>query len=116
MHKSASSSSFGPEGPNIVQSFFKPIQKTSPPTIPTKPTKISIIGAGNVSMAIAQTILTQNLADELALVDTNPDKPRGEMLDLQHVAAFLPRTTILASVDYAVTAASDLCIVTADAR
>lgn len=40
----------------------------------------------------------------------------GEMLDLQHAAAFLPRTKIQASVDYNVTAGSDLCIVTAGAR
>ncbi|XP_059443751.1 L-lactate dehydrogenase B-like [Corylus avellana] len=38
------------------------------------------------------------------------------MLDLQHAAAFLPRTKIHASVDYAVTVGSDLCIVTAGAR
>ncbi|CAL5432668.1 unnamed protein product [Camellia sinensis] len=116
MQKSASSSSFGPGGLDIAQSFFKPIQKTSPPSPTKRHTKISVIGAGNVGMAITQTVLTQGLADELALVDANPDKPRGEMLDLQHAAAFLPRTTILASVDYSVTSGSDLCIVTAGAR
>lgn len=67
-------------------------------------------------MAIAQTILTQDLADVLVLVDAKPEKLRGEMLDLQHAAAFLPRTKILASVDYEVTEGSDLCIVTAGAR
>lgn len=67
-------------------------------------------------MAIAQTILTQDLADELTLVDAIADKLRGEMLDLQHAAAFLPRTKITADVDYAVTQGSDLCIVTAGAR
>lgn len=75
-----------------------------------------MIGVGNVGMAIAQTILTQDLVDELALVDAKPDKLRGEMLDLQHAAAFLPRTKIVASVDYSVTSGSDLCIVTAGAR
>ena len=49
-------------------------------------------------------------------MDAIPDKLRGEMLDLQHAAAFLPRTKIVADVDYAVTAGSDLCIVTAGAR
>ncbi|KAL1805940.1 hypothetical protein ACET3Z_029008 [Daucus carota] len=67
-------------------------------------------------MAIAQTILTQDLVDELALVDANSDKLQGEMLDLQHAAAFLPRTKIQASLDYSITAGSDLCIVTAGAR
>ncbi|KAM4133145.1 hypothetical protein ACJW30_01G306900 [Castanea mollissima] len=38
------------------------------------------------------------------------------MLNLQHVATFLPRTKIQASVDYALTVGSDLCIVIAGAR
>lgn len=67
-------------------------------------------------MAIAQTILTQGLVDEISLVDVNADKLRGELLDLQHAAAFLPRTKISASVDYSSTVGSDLVIVTAGAR
>ncbi|XBI40250.1 hypothetical protein VPH35_124865 [Triticum aestivum] len=65
-------------------------------------TKVSVIGAGNVGMAIAQTILTQGLTDEIALVDAEADRVRGEMLDLQHAAAFLPRGL----------RASDLAIIT----
>ncbi|KAF5192824.1 L-lactate dehydrogenase [Thalictrum thalictroides] len=116
MEKSSSSASLGPDGLNIAQSFFKPIQHTSPQSSNNRITKISVIGAGNVGMAIAQTILTQDIANVIALVDAKPEKLRGEMLDLQHAAAFLPRTQILASVDYAITADSDLCIVTAGAR
>ncbi|CAL5442069.1 hypothetical protein HYC85_026698 [Camellia sinensis] len=116
MHHTESSSSLGPGGLDIAQAFFKPIQNMAPPSPTNRHTKISVIGTGNVGMAIAQTILTQDLADELALVDAIPNKLRGEMLDLQHAAAFLPRTKILASVDYSVTAGSDLCIVTAGAR
>ncbi|XP_057510094.1 LOW QUALITY PROTEIN: L-lactate dehydrogenase B-like [Actinidia eriantha] len=116
MQKSSSSSTLGPGGLDLAQAFFKPIQQTAPPSPTKRHTKISVIGAGNVGMAIAQTILTQDLADELALVDAKPDKLRGEMLDLQHAAAFLPRTRILAANDYTVTTGSDLCIVTAGAR
>ncbi|XP_019166928.1 PREDICTED: L-lactate dehydrogenase B-like [Ipomoea nil] len=118
MHNtSSSSSSFGPSGLDLSQTtFFKPIPNTAPPSPTKRHTKISVVGVGNVGMAVAQTILTQGLADELALVDAKPDKLRGEMLDLQHAAAFLPRTKIHASVDYAVTAGSDLIIVTAGAR
>ncbi|KAJ4712771.1 L-lactate dehydrogenase [Melia azedarach] len=116
MHKTPSGSSLGPGGLDLSQAFFKPINNTESPSPTKRNTKISVIGTGNVGMAIAQTILTQDLADELALVDAKPDKLRGEMLDLQHAAAFLPRTKILASVDYSVTAGSDLCIVTAGAR
>ncbi|XP_004298647.1 PREDICTED: L-lactate dehydrogenase A [Fragaria vesca subsp. vesca] len=116
MHKTTSASSLGPGGLDLTQAFFKPIHGAAPPSSSNRHTKISVIGAGNVGMAIAQTILTQGLADELVLVDAIPDKLRGEMLDLQHAAAFLPRTKINASVDYAVTSNSDLCIVTAGAR
>ncbi|GJR89039.1 L-lactate dehydrogenase B-like protein [Tanacetum coccineum] len=116
MQKSASSLALGPGGLNIAQSFFKPIHGASQPSTTSRNTKISVIGVGNVGMAIAQTILTQDLADEIALVDVNADKLRGEMLDLQHAAAFLPRTTISASVDYSITTGSDLVIVTAGAR
>ncbi|GJW07912.1 lactate dehydrogenase/glycoside hydrolase, family 4 protein [Tanacetum coccineum] len=116
MQKTASSSTLGPDGLNIAQSFFKPIQGSSPPPPISRNTKISVIGVGNVGMAIAQTILTQGLVDEISLVDINVDKLRGEMLDLQHAAAFLPRTKISASVDYSSTVGSDLVIVTAGAR
>ncbi|KAK1304448.1 hypothetical protein QJS10_CPB11g00377 [Acorus calamus] len=103
-------------GPELATHFFKPIDRSAPPSPTKRHTKITVVGAGNVGMAIAQTILTQDLADVLSLVDANPDKLRGEMLDLQHAAAFLPRTRILASEDYSVTTGSDLCIVTAGAR
>ncbi|GLT78389.1 hypothetical protein SLA2020_499260 [Shorea laevis] len=116
MQKSSSASSLGLGGLDLTQTFFKPIQNTAPPSPTKRHTKISVIGVGNVGMAIAQTILTQDLADEIALVDAKADKLRGEMLDLQHAAAFLPRTKIHASVDYSVTVGSDLCIVTAGAR
>lgn len=116
MHQSSSSSTLGPGGLDLSQAFFKPISSSSQPSPTSRHTKISVIGVGNVGMAIAQTILTQDLVDELALVDAKPDKLQGEMLDLQHAAAFLPRTKIQASVDYNVTAGSDLCIVTAGAR
>lgn len=116
MQKSPSTSSLGPGGLDLSQAFFKPIRDASPPSTSNRNTKISVIGAGNVGMAIAQTILTQDLVDELVLVDAKPDKLRGEMLDLQHAAAFLPRTKISASTDYSTTAGSNLCIVTAGAR
>lgn len=116
MQKSTSTSSLGPDGLDLTQAFFRPITGGAPPSPTKRHTKITVVGVGNVGMAIAQTILTQDLADELALVDAKEEKLRGEMLDLQHAAAFLPRTKIRASLDYSITANSDLCIVTAGAR
>ncbi|KAK1324932.1 hypothetical protein QJS10_CPA01g02737 [Acorus calamus] len=76
-------------GPELATHFFKPIDRSAPPSPTKRHTKITVVGAGNVGMAIAQTILTQDLVDVLSLVDANPDKLR---------------------------AGSDLCIVTAGAR
>ncbi|KAI3993249.1 hypothetical protein MKX01_009992 [Papaver californicum] len=117
MESSSSSSSIAEAGLDIGHNvFFKQISKSSQVSAPNRPTKISVIGTRNVGVAIAQTILTQDIADEISLVDALPDKLRGEILDLQHAATFLPRTKIVASVDYQVTSGSDLCIVTAGAR
>ncbi|KAH7279240.1 hypothetical protein KP509_37G012200 [Ceratopteris richardii] len=78
--------------------------------------KVTVVGVGNVGMACAQTMLSAGLLNELALVDVLEDRLQGELLDLQHSAAFLPRVKIVADTDYGVSADSDICIVTAGAR
>lgn len=101
----------------MVDSLLLPLPGFSVSHVPPeKSFKVTVVGVGNVGMACAQTILTQDLTDVLALVDVQADKLRGEMLDLQHAAAFLPRATIVAGTDYSVSAGSDVCIVTAGAR
>lgn len=101
--------------PDLLFSRLEGLEDQELPARP-KPTKVTVVGVGNVGMACAQTILTQNLVDEIALVDVQAEKLRGEMLDLQHAAAFLPRVKIVADTDYSVTAHSDICIITAGAR
>ncbi|CAD6248510.1 unnamed protein product [Miscanthus lutarioriparius] len=120
MKKATSLSELGFDANGASTGFFRPVTDGMDST-PTshhrrRLTKVSVIGAGNVGMAIAQTILTRDLADEIALVDALPDKLRGEMLDLQHAAAFLPRTRLVSDTDMSVTRGSDLAIVTAGAR
>nr|PNR35052.1 hypothetical protein PHYPA_022951 [Physcomitrium patens] len=100
----------------VVNKLFRPIPGSSVSEEGKRTHKVTVVGVGNVGMACAQTILTQELCDELALVDVVEEKLKGEMLDLQHAAAFLPRAKILADTDYRVTADSDICIVTAGAR
>ncbi|XP_014662662.1 PREDICTED: L-lactate dehydrogenase-like [Priapulus caudatus] len=78
--------------------------------------KISVVGVGQVGMACAFSVMLQGVASELCLVDVQPDKLRGEMLDLQHGLAFVKKITIKADTDYEVTANSKICIVTAGAR
>ncbi|XP_027457770.2 L-lactate dehydrogenase A-like 6A [Zalophus californianus] len=78
--------------------------------------KVSIIGTGSVGMACAISILLRGLTDELALVDVNEDKLKGETMDLQHGSPFLKMPTIVSSKDYLVTADSSLVVITAGAR
>ncbi|XP_037790444.1 L-lactate dehydrogenase-like isoform X1 [Penaeus monodon] len=86
------------------------------PPLTTSGGKVSVVGVGQVGMACAFSLLTQHICSELALVDVAADKLRGEMMDLQHGLTFLRNVKIDASTDYAVTAGSRVCIITAGAR
>ncbi|KAL9971951.1 hypothetical protein ACROYT_G018181 [Oculina patagonica] len=80
------------------------------------PSKVTIVGVGQVGMACAYSIMQQGICREIALIDMMEDKLKGEMLDLQHCQRFVKHVSILASTDYAVSANSNLCIVTAGSR
>ncbi|CAG0913406.1 unnamed protein product [Notodromas monacha] len=67
-------------------------------------------------MAAAFAILTQHVASEIALVDVAEDRLKGEMMDLQHGLSFLRNVRVNASTDYAITAGSRICVITAGAR
>lgn len=58
----------------------------------------------------------QNVSAEIALIDVAADKLKGEMMDLQHGSAFIKNAKINADTDFAVSAGSRLCIITAGAR
>lgn len=80
--------------------------------------KVSIIGAGAVGLACAYSIINQGACSELVLIDipAMEEKLRGEVMDLQHGAAFTRHVIIKGSSDYAATAGSDLVVITAGAR
>eukprot|EP00073_Rattus_norvegicus_P033754 XP_008757567.1 PREDICTED: L-lactate dehydrogenase C chain isoform X4 [Rattus norvegicus] len=78
--------------------------------------KITVVGVGNVGMACAISILLKGLADELALVDADENKLKGEALDLLHGSLFLSTPKIVFGKDYSVSANSKLVIITAGAR
>uniref|UniRef100_A0A0N5C3R4 L-lactate dehydrogenase n=1 Tax=Strongyloides papillosus TaxID=174720 RepID=A0A0N5C3R4_STREA len=87
--------------------------------VPSKDTphaKVSIVGVGQVGMACAYSILQQNIASEIALVDVVADKLQGEMMDLQHGLAFTKPCTVKAGTDYSITAGSKIVVVTAGCR
>eukprot|EP00978_Attheya_sp_CCMP212_P035101 scaffold150856_cov54-Attheya_sp.AAC.4 len=83
----------------------------TPPFVPKN--KVSIIGAGQVGIAAAYAMLIQGKVQAIALVDVDGEKLEGEAMDLRQGSAFYSRVRIEASTDYAVTANSDLIIVTA---
>lgn len=78
--------------------------------------KISIVGTGSVGMACAISILLKGLTDELALVDVDESRLKGETMDLQHGSPFVKMPNIVSSKDYLITANSNLVIITAGAR
>lgn len=78
--------------------------------------KLSIIGAGSVGTAIAYACLIRGSTESLALYDTNDDKVRAEVLDLNHGTQFAPPCRIEGGDDLAVTTGSDMIVVTAGAK
>uniref|UniRef100_A0A8R1I1F6 L-lactate dehydrogenase n=1 Tax=Caenorhabditis japonica TaxID=281687 RepID=A0A8R1I1F6_CAEJA len=86
------------------------------PVVENSHGKVTVVGVGQVGMACAYSVLQQNIANELCLVDVVADKLKGEMMDLQHGLAFTRHCTVKADTDYSITAGSKLCVVTAGAR
>ncbi len=74
--------------------------------------KISVVGAGNVGSCIAYTLALSGLAAEIALIDVNPEKAAGEVMDIMQGSAFFPPVRVH-SGDYDATRDSDIVIVTA---
>ncbi|XP_030745186.1 L-lactate dehydrogenase-like [Sitophilus oryzae] len=77
--------------------------------------KVTVVGSGDVGMACVFSVLAQGISNEVALVDVNENKLKGELYDLQHGCLFL-NARIKASSDYAVTANSQVCVITAGVR
>jgi len=78
--------------------------------------KVTIVGVGQVGTACAYSIMQQDFCRELVLIGRREKSFKGEMMDLQHGLRFVNNISIRASTDYAVSANSDLIIVTAGAR
>ncbi|TNE47226.1 MAG: L-lactate dehydrogenase [Deltaproteobacteria bacterium] len=77
--------------------------------------KVSIIGTGQVGMAIAYAMVIENSADHLVLVDSVPQKAEGEAMDLLHGLSFVSPMTLEAG-GYEDCAGSHLVIITAGAK
>ncbi|XP_029079956.1 L-lactate dehydrogenase A-like 6B [Monodon monoceros] len=69
--------------------------KNFPSEEPVRCNKISIVGTGSVGMACAISILLKGLSDELALVDVDGSRLKGETVDLQHGSPFVKMPNII---------------------
>ncbi len=75
--------------------------------------KVTVVGAGNVGATCAHWIASHDLAD-VVLVDIVEGMPQGKALDLSESAPVeLFDSRITGTNDYADTAGSDVCVVTA---
>ena len=78
--------------------------------------KVTIVGAGSVGATIAYACLIRGVANSVTLYDVNADKTRAEVLDLNQGIQFVPMAAVTGSDDIAVTADSDIVVVTAGAK
>lgn len=62
--------------------------------------KVTVVGCGQVGMAIAYSLLNQTVAGTIALVDMNREKLEGEAKDLEQGSAFHQHVRIVASDEY----------------
>lgn len=54
----------------------------------SRPTRVAIVGMGNVGSTFAYALLLRGLAAEIVLIDANRTKAEGEAMDLSHTVPF----------------------------
>ena len=92
--------------PQRSRTYNRLLKQISTPS-PCGQSKVSVVGAGQVGMAAAVSLLSMGICSDLALVDARKDVARGERLDLLHGQAFTGfRCNIEADSDYSVTKVS----------
>ena len=80
-----------------------------------RPRKGVIIGAGQVGMACAYSMMIQNCFDELIIQDIQTEKLQGEVMDLTHGLPFVEPVEIKAGTVTDVGQNADVVIITAGA-
>ena len=78
-------------------------------------TKIAIIGAGAVGATIAYTLICKDVPADIALIDIDEKRCKGELLDLQDALSFCKLTHIKAGQTTDAQDA-DIIVITAGAR
>lgn len=75
--------------------------------------KVALIGTGMVGMSYAYAMLNQNAADELALIDINQARAKGEAMDLNHGLAFAESSMKIYAGGYEDCADADIAVLCA---
>lgn len=76
--------------------------------------KVTVVGAGNVGATVAECIARKDMVGEVVLIDIVDGLPQGKALDMQESAPIhLFDTRVVGTNDYADTANSDICVITA---
>lgn len=77
-----------------------------------QPTRIAIVGTGNVGATFAYALLQSGLAAEIVLIDRNHTRAEGEAMDLNHAVPLAHATRIWAGT-YEDTAGAAVTVITA---
>ena len=99
----------------MLKRLFVSTPETAPPTTIRRPRKGAIIGAGQVGMACAYSMLIQSTFDEIVLVDVERNKVEGEVMDLMHGLPFVEPAMVKAGTA-ADCQGADVVIITAGAK
>eukprot|EP00108_Taenia_solium_P011171 TsM_000798800 transcript=TsM_000798800 gene=TsM_000798800 len=78
--------------------------------------KVTIVGSGSVGMACAFAIMMKECVNELCLIDVAAEKVKGEVMDLEQGQQFLNNCRIRGGSDHALSAGSDIIVITAGVR
>ena len=79
-----------------------------------QPTRVAVVGLGNVGATLAYALLLSGLAAEIVLIDKNHSKAEGEAMDLNHAVPFAHPTRIWAG-HYADCAGATVVVIAAGA-
>ncbi|XP_076761879.1 L-lactate dehydrogenase [Xylocopa sonorina] len=78
--------------------------------------KVTVVGSGMVGIAIANSLLFQNITSHIAMVDAFPKKLEGEGMDYSHGSVFLGDPRIDFDTDFCITSNSKVIVIAAGVR
>ncbi len=79
-----------------------------------QPTRVAVVGTGNVGSTFAYALLLSGLAAEIVLIDANHTKAEGEAMDLNHTVPFTHPTRVWAG-EYSDCAGAIVTVISAGA-